>query len=420
MDRHPARRAEHDLRSEVGLMAIDAASGRAPSAGPASVLEIVCMATRPLESPLPTNVQHLMGRLAARHRVLYVEPAVDPLFLARHPARRVRRPARPDGPDVLTPLVLPWAHRVRGLEALNRTLLVMQVRRRMRARGFGRPVLWLFSPLEAWVVGRLGERCLCYHITDDYGAAPWLAGPSVRPRVLAGEARLLGRADCVFITSAHLAAKRGLAGDRVHVVPNVADVEHFAAAPSASAPSPPDLAAIPRPIVGFVGAVDGYKVDLDLLRASALATPDLSYVLIGPVGTRDPATRADHLVLPNVHLLGPRAWRDLPRYVRAFDVAVIPYRLTSYTESCSPLKLYEYLAAGKPVVATDLPGVREAGDLVTIAHGAGQFAAAIRRLAAGPDGGAERRAAFAERHSWARRVTDIEAIVRAAVRERAS
>ena len=376
------------------------------------------MATRPFESPLPTNVQHLMARLAARHRVLYVEPAIDPLFLARHPERRVPRPSDPERPDVLTPLVLPWAHRLRGLDDVNRMLLVRQVRRRMRARGLRRPVLWLFSPLDAWLVGRLGETCLCYHITDDYGAAPWLGGPTVRPRVLDGEARLLGRADCVFITSAHLAAKRGLAGDRVHVVPNVADVEHFATARRESLTLPAELASIPRPIAGFIGAVDDYKVDLPLLRAAALATPEVAYVLIGPVGTRDATTRVDRLALPNVHLLGARDWHELPRYVRAFDVAMIPYRLTSYTESCSPLKLYEYLAAGKPVVATDLPGVREAGDRVTVARDAGEFAAAIRRLASEGDREADRRAAFAERHSWTRRVADIEAIVLAAVGDR--
>jgi glycosyltransferase involved in cell wall biosynthesis len=385
------------------------------------VLDIVCLATRAIDNPMPTNVQHLMRRLAARHRVLYVEPAVDLV----HVARRGRRPATPPvtadrdggraGLEVLRPLVLPWGRRSAAIARWNRRLVHRAIATRMRQRRFDRAVLWLFSPREAWLAGGLGEAALCYHVTDDYAAMPGAAGD--RSLATADEA-LLGRADCVFVTSAAHAAARGLDGPRVHVVPNVADVAHFRTALDPATVVPSDIASVRHPIAGFVGAVDAYKVDLALLRACAVAAPEISWVLIGPVAWSDATTRLDGLDLPNVHVLGARGFATLPAYVKAFDVALIPYRQTAYTRATSPLKLWEYLAAGRPVVATDLPGVADAGGLVTIARDPAAFVAAVRRHVGEGGAHATVRADAALAHAWPRRVAEIEAVVLAAVEMR--
>jgi len=383
-------------------------------------LDIVCMATRRLDNPLPTNVQHLMRRLATRHQVLYVEPPVDPVFLARQPRETLRlcRRSASGTPRIVTPLILPWEQRFERLEAWNRHLILRQVRRAMRQLGITRPILWLFSPLHAWVLGRLKEGQVCYHITDDYSAMPWVTSEALRREVREAEARILNAADCVFVTSSHLARKRVLSGPHIHIIPNVADVDHFAAAREPKTPIPEDIAVIRRPIAGFIGAVDNYKLDLDLLRACALATPEISYVLIGPIGWSDPGTRVDSLALPNVHLLGQRSFESLPGYLKAIDVGLIPYRRTAYTESCSPLKLYEYLAAGKAVVSTDLPGVQEAGELVTVASDAGEFSQAIRGHLGDSAELAEHRGTFAAQHSWSRRIAEIETILATSIQDR--
>jgi glycosyltransferase involved in cell wall biosynthesis len=262
------------------------------------------------------------------------------------------------------------------------------------------------------MVGQLDEAALCYHVTDDYAAMPGAAGDA---GLAAAHAGLVRRADCVFVTSAWHAETRGWHGPRVHVVPNVADVEHFRAALSPGTVIPADVAALPRPIAGFVGAVDAYKVDVALLRHCALTAPEISWVLVGPVAWSDPGTRIDALDLPNVHALGARPFAELPAYLKAFDVALIPYRLTPYTRSTSPLKLWEYLAAGRPVVTTDLPGVAEAGDLVTVARDPDAFVAAVRSEVHAGTARAAERAAAAATHSWTGRVTEIEALVAAAV-----
>ena len=145
---------------------------------------------------------------------------------------------------------------------------------------------------------------------------------------------------------------------RTHYSPNVADFEHFSAARQAG-PIPSDLEAILRPRIGFIGAVSEYKVDFDLIAAVADARPDWHWVLIGQLGEGQPGTSAAKLRRPNIHLLGPRPYDALPGYLRGFDVAVLPCPLNAYTRAMSPMKFFEYLAAGRPIVATPVDGIME-------------------------------------------------------------
>ena len=379
--------------------------------------DIVCLATRRIDNPLPTNVQQLMTRLATTHRVLYAEPPVDPVFLLRNPAffRRYRESRNAAQPAISIPVVLPWGHRRRSIGKLNERALRSQVRRAIRRSGFEHPILWFFSPLHAHCVGALGERAICYHITDDYSAMPWASELSTPGAVREAERIIIEAARCVFVTSPQLARDRGLSGDKFHVVPNVADVDHFSSALQPDAETPDDIAAIPQPIAGFVGAIDDYKIDFTLLAECARQLPDVSFVLIGPVGWADDSTIPADLRLPNVHLLGPRPYAALPQYLRAFRVGLIPYRVTEYTRYCSPLKLHEYLAAGLPVVATDLPAFNDAGGLVSVAADPHSFTAAVRdNLESDPEESA-RRSRFARQHSWTRRIEEIEAILAAEI-----
>ena len=147
--------------------------------------------------------------------------------------------------------------------------------------------------------------------------------------------------------------------DHVVLAPNVADTALFATALEPG-PLDPALAAVPAPRIVFVGAIAARKVDLALVAAIATARPAWSLVLVGPVGLGDPDTDVSALErLPNVHLLGPRAQRELPSVLRAADAGLIPYVSTRLTASIFPMKLYEYLSAGVPLVATGLPSVGE-------------------------------------------------------------
>lgn len=380
--------------------------------------DIVCVGSALWATQAPLNVHHVMRRLAPRNRVLYVEslglraPAAsagDWRKVARRLAGWLRGLARsPEGVWLLSPPLLPWHGRA-WVRALNRRLLVAALRGAMRRLGMRNPILWIFLPTGEALAGALMQRLLIYHCVDAYAENPGVD----RAAILALEARLLARCDLVFATSRALYEEKRPARGRALYLPNVADAEHF----GAGGPLPAALAALPRPLLGYVGNLAGYKLDLELLAAVAAAQPGWSFCLVGPRGAGDAATDLAPLErLPNVHLLGARPYGELPAWVGAFDVCLIPFRLSASTRASFPLKFYEYMAAGKPIVATPLPALadyRECPALCRFAAGPEDYAAAIAAAlaaAADPAARAARRAEAAA-HAWPARMVEIETAV---------
>jgi glycosyltransferase involved in cell wall biosynthesis len=189
--------------------------------------------------------------------------------------------------------------------------------------------------------------------------------------------------------------------------PNVADTTAFAAALQ-DGPRDPAMEALPHPRIVFTGAVVATKLDVALIVDVATARPDYAFALVGPTGLGDPTTDVSALhAVPNVHLLGGRPHDQLPAVMRAADVGIIPYASNRLTASIFPMKVYEYLAAGLPVVTTALPalaGVEE----VAAAADAETLPQALDRALAG-DGDEERRdrSAAAAAHSWDARLAEI-------------
>jgi glycosyltransferase involved in cell wall biosynthesis len=266
------------------------------------------------------------------------------------------------------------------------------------------PLLVTGSPPSVGVVGQLGECASVYLCMDDF-----LHLPTTTPRMLAPlEARLLERVDAVVATAEILTRSKRPRSGRVHHLPQGVNYQHFAT-PRAV---PAELASLPRPIVGFAGAFYD-RCDFELLRRIADANASGSVVLVGPI-LDDPR----HIDRPNVHLLGPRAYRDLPAYVQAFDVGIIPYVLNDETRAVDPLKLLEYLAAGIPVVCTALPEARKYAEVVAIAEDRTAFVDAVMEAARESDEGApERRRAVARPHGWDRRAEALLGICAQLVRD---
>lgn len=371
----------------------------------------MCVGFADWDAELWTNQQHLMSRLAARNRVLFVEslglrrPRLagrDIRRIGRRLRRGIEPPRAVDGLRVVSPLVVPVHDRPR-LRALNRRLLRAQVARAARRLGMREPVLWGYVPQAEWLVDALRPSQIVYHCVDDIAAQKGVAAAAFR----AAEDAFAARADLVLASAPALAARMRTRNPRVLDAPNVADTAAFAAALERG-PGDPGLAALPRPRVVFTGAVVATKLDLTLLGALADARPDWSIALVGPVGAGDPETDVSSLAArPNVHLLGARPHDALPAVLREADAALIPYALNDLTRSVFPMKVYEYLAAGLPVAATPLPALEGVED-VALAGDAPEMAAALDRLMA-TDTEAERRArsARAARHSWEERIGEV-------------
>lgn len=289
---------------------------------------------------------------------------------------------------ILNPKVLPW-HHYRAARAFNAWSLTRAIRRTLRELGLReRPVLVTGSPPSVSVFGRLGEVASVYYCMDDF-----LHLPNVSPHMLAPlERELLDRVDALVATARSLVASKRPRSGRAHYLPQGVNYEHFAT----PQPVPAELANLPRPLIGFAGGLTT-PVDLALLRRLAESFPNGSLVLVGPV-----YVDLSSLTASNVHVLGPRAYRELPAYVQAFDVGIIPYVLNPHTIAVDPLKLLEYLAAGVPVVTTDLPEVRKYSASVSIAGTPEEFISAVKRTLGTPEARLVRQN-VAREHGWDRR-----------------
>jgi len=269
---------------------------------------------------------------------------------------------------------------------------VPPVAKELRSLGFSRPDLAVIdSVLGAFILGALAPATSVYRMTD-YN--PGFASSTEQLAVL--EAELAQRVDMVAVTTAELVpvARHLAPGKAVLHLPHGVDFGHFAN----PGPVPADLARLPRPIAIYVGSLREW-FDFDLVGQLAEQLPDVSFVLVGP---ERPARRR-LASRPNLHLLGERPYRDVPSYLAAADVGLIPFDRARYgalVDHVNPLKLYEYMAAGLPVVATESAVLRRLASPALLCAEPRQFAGLLAQaLGSAPALGAAGRR-FAREHSW--------------------
>lgn len=371
--------------------------------------------------------QEIMSSLAANeHRVLFLEntgvrtPNVRDLARVRQRVRnwwRGTKGFRQERPNlfVYSPIVLPMPYS-RVARWVNRWLLMKALRRWMRATGFYRPIVWTFlpTPLALDLIEELDPQLTVYYCIDDLASS----SPGAK-RIVGYEHQLFRQADLVFVTSEQLRQRASQYSDRVHLFPFGVNFERFDRVRMGSGPGPDDMPTLRRPVVGYVGGLHQW-VDQALIAAVSARVPEADFVLVGPAQTDVSVLQA----CGNVRLLGQRSHDDLPGYVKAFDVGIVPYRLTPYTANVYPTKLNEYLVMGLPVVATDLPEIRrfnrEHGGIVSIAGDADAFAAAIREALPGSTPAVvERRVAVAHSNSWQNRIAAMAELIDDAIERRA-
>lgn len=386
-------------------------------------LHVVCLSPQPWRVDLPTNRQQIMARIAqSGHRVLYVETGQ---FVGRHVAELLRGGDRrsllrqlvatetvaPGVRVTKAPTLVPWGHRYRRAARVNSALTAWVVRRHVRPDG-DPAVLWLYDPCFADCIGRIGERFAVYDCVDDYAEQ---AGSDGRKRglVAAYDKLAASRARLVFTTAKGLAERHRTHNPKTYLVRNVGDFSHFAPAADRSIVAG-ELASMRRPAIGFAGNFLAEKVDFALLDAIASRRPEWTVLLVGPA-REDTTAALERLALrENVLWRGPKAYEDLPRYIAAFDVATIPYLRNTYTQSCFPLKTFEYLAAGKPVVASGLPELEGMNPHVVLADDADSFVSAVERaLLQTSESDIAARQEFAAQNTWETRTRRLLELVAA-------
>ena len=263
----------------------------------------------------------------------------------------------------------------------------------IRDMGFARPdLLWLSnSRFSHAMVPMVHARQRACRISDD-----WAHFGHVPAALVELHEEMVDGCDVVFVTSRRLQDKLGRRRpDAVYLPNGVADI--FFAAP---APEPAVLAGFPRPRVVFVGKLDAW-IDFDTIARVGERLPRASVLVVGP----GEATRRAYPA--NVHFTGAFPYEGLPALLAHCDVALVPFVKSELTQAVSPLKMFEYLATGLPVVATRLDEIEAAGAPVHLCDDADAFAAAVATVLDGDPAGRAARVAFAREHTWNRRYTVI-------------
>ena len=315
-----------------------------------------------------------------------------------------------------SPLFAPFPYSVVA-RWFNRTVMFRGLMRWMAAAGFRRPVVWTFlpTPIARDLIAAVDPAAVVYYCADDFAAT----SPGAR-RVSHSETVMFRRADLVFVTSERLRQKAAQASTAVHAFPAGVDFDKFEAVRQSANSLPADLATLPRPVAGYIGALHLW-LDQDLMARVSEQLPEVTFAFVGP--EQVDVTRLTSR--PNVRLFGARPHDQVPAYVKGFDVALVPYLRSDFTDSVYPVKLNEYLAMGVPVVATDLPEIRRFnerhGDVLAVAADADEFADRVRSAVADrqPDR-ASRRVAVARENSWSARLEEMSTLVESAIRARAA
>lgn len=338
--------------------------------------------------------QHILSRIARSWPVLYVDEPRASLPAGSPP--RLKPVAREDGVAAWQPLFPPtnapreW--RAHYWQVVRDLLLaegwVTEYDGRMTAR---RPlVLWFYTPIPYYFVDLVPAAAVVYDVMDEFSGFKGAAADLPER-----EAALLARADVVFAGGRSIHEYKRQLRPEAMLFPSGVDAAHFAQALDGRTSVAPELAGLPRPVLGYYGVIDE-RIDLPLLARLAAAEPAWTIAMVGPVRKID---EDDLPCASNIHYFGQQSYERLPAFLKGFDVCLMPFAGNAATRRISPTKALEYMAAHKPVVSSPVPDVvANWSEIVWIADSAAGFAGAVREILTEP---------FAHKAERARREREV-------------
>jgi glycosyltransferase involved in cell wall biosynthesis len=327
----------------------------------------------------PHSKNHLMRRFArAGNRVIFVNSismgltSVRSKDLVPRITRKLKSYAKlarttEEGITVVSPAVIPFFGS-RAATIANRRLLTSQISGLARRRGLSKPILWIAIPTAIEVVGRLDESLVIYHVSDKYDANTM--DHATDPAFIRSlHERAIEVADLIFYSSRKLLADATRGLDRSHLLEQAVDFDHWATISRGEVSVAPEVEQIPRPRIGYFGAIEPWLIDQELIKQAARERPEWNWIFIG-----NKSRGLEIESLPNVHFLPPVTYHELPHYAAGFDVCVLPWNTeVLFTSYGSAIKVREYLASGKPVVISPLPEYESMSAALRIGRSREQF-----------------------------------------------
>lgn len=375
--------------------------------------QVVCISTTNYY-PIPTRKQNVMNRLSDAE-IIYIDPPVtwiaplkdknckERLTKWKQPGEKVQ-----DNVTVYAaPPVLPFFNKYRFINKINQKRQAAFIRKKMKEHGFEKPYVWCYSPTSCDAVDLIPKQGLIYDCVDRHSAYKGMINPAVVDKQ---EEDLARKADYVFCTAEGLRETLEQYNENVSMIPNGAAYEIFSqVADGEDKPVDPE-----KPVFGFVGMLQEC-IDYDCIEALAKKYPEGEVRLIGRTL---PGVDLTHLEqYPNVKFCGLVPQKELPAKIKEFDVCLNVFREGRLSKDVSPLKFYEYLATGKPVVSTREPlQVADFADVVHVASGLDDFLAkceeALHEEEPAKGDNAAKRMEYGRQCSWDERVKQMETILK--------
>jgi teichuronic acid biosynthesis glycosyltransferase TuaH len=382
--------------------------------------DFVIISLQPWYVDLGCNAKDIAYRLAQHNRVLYVNiPLKRKIYLAgtdphvnkhikllrnkEEPIRQITHNLWEFYPTCLTESAnwLPATGLFRILNYINNRRYAAEIRKACSQLGFKQIVLLNDNDIyNGFYLKEMLDPALYIYYMRDFlqGFDYWKKHTSVL------EPELISKADLVVANSTYFADYSKKRNPNSWYIGQGCNLQAFD--PTATADFPADLLHFARPIIGYVGALNSSRLDQSIIRSIATENPQWNIVLVGPEDDQFKQSQLHNI--PNVHFTGPRAFPTLPSYVRAFDVCINPQYNNTITQGNYPLKIDEYLAMGKPVVATRTATMKLFEDYTYLAGGPQDYSPLIKKaLHENSPEKEKERIRFARSHTWENSVNEM-------------
>ncbi|MDA1169428.1 MAG: oligosaccharide flippase family protein [bacterium] len=389
-------------------------------------IHIICFSGALYDLPAWTNRQHIMHEFSKDFPVLYVEPRV---WIFRYIAANIFRPK-----NIFTFLkrlfsyeqksknlyiksqwnLLPGSREFSWISKLNHKLNKNSVLYTAKTLGFmeGNTVMWIYDTEAAQYLPLFNKTTVVYDCVDNHAAQAGVNRNS--KRVHKEEKAILKRSNLVTVTSKRLLKIKRKSAKNIHLVLNAGDVALYQqpVLDAAKNQAHEMLKSIPHPMIGSVGALDSYKYDFELLTQIAIEHAEWHFVFVGSpiVEQKTPALRALKK-LPNVHMIGSIARAHVPAYVAYFDICLIPYKNNTYNEASFPLKFWEFMATGKPIVASGVPELAEYEPMIAYANSPKEFSKKVADILKINKAIDQKRIILAAQHGWEQRANKLKKLL---------
>jgi glycosyltransferase involved in cell wall biosynthesis len=382
--------------------------------------DIVVVGLQPWYFPMGCNAKDIALLLAEHNRVMYVNIPVkrkifltnsDPKFTPHIDALKKKQELiRPIGPNIWefypdcvidSANWLPFTGLFQIVNYFNTRRYAREIKKACKQLGFRDIIVFNDNdPYNGFYLKELLKPSLYIYYLRDFlqGFDYW------RRHTAVIEPQLIRKSDVVVANSTYFAEYSSTLNPTSWYIGQGCNLEAFDA--SQDRPVPDDLQSIGRPIIGYIGALDSSRLDHDILRSIATENPGWNLVMVGPEDEK--FLQSDLHDIPNIHFKGRKPFDQLAAYVKAFDVCINPQFNNTITRGNYPLKIDEYLAMGKPVVATRTVAMKIFEDHTYLADQPGEYTGLIKKaLAANSQEKANERIRFAQSHSWENSVDEL-------------